>query len=902
MSLLPNTNYYFRVKAVSPTAESAYSEGVQVTTLSNSNSLISPLPPSIPVIKELIPTSTGLFVSLHKSDPSEYLLEYKITISENIDFSSPVINKLSYRVGINTTEKVINNTSFLFLYVGNLTKNTNYYLRIASVNTNSTSANRDTTFTTIRPINSPKSIGVTDLLATSATINWNKVDNATGYYIDVASDSSFSTYVVENRDVGNVLEDSISPLIENTTYYYRVRAYNNTDTSQNSNTITFTTLDDVASFPGLTFNVDSPFVWSIQNVSTSEAQIRWYSVENVSSFSIDISVDSDFSTFISEDITTQNLEYTFTGLTESTTYYVRIKSKGINTDSPYSVYSFRTLSLDVLLSLPQAFTPTVILSRGVLFNWLKRSHSNKYLIQVSRQANFSIIDLNVFTEDIDSYLIDSLLPDTTYYLRVKGLNSLTTSNWSNSVTFTTLEALDTITLTVSSITSSSFVLNWSTSLDYTSYAVNIKNNSNSNFIYYLFNVGNVASKSFSLLLESNTEYEVQVIGFTLNGESLGSNILNVTTQNAKPFITISVDGSHIDSTVGSINNIQVSTDSDFKFLLQGWNNRSASNPVNIEPLINQPVNYFIRANRDNGEWSNTLELYNSISPQFLPVKLTNTTALIRWKKLLDEEYSIQFFYLDNDTFLTVTGFSFPKNIGNVDSYFISNLTPNQTYKVVLKKKSNNVDYVNDFKSLEFSTNRTNSTYQGLSVGGTSPVVSVSDISEFQLTLNANTSSYDYITIEVSERTDSLTVEKYIESVTDQTVITNLQPDTLYTILVRGVSGTDITNPSSVTGKTVEAVEYDDNLVNTPSISSVAVLNENEANITISNFINLDSVTVEVSRSNTFNYLEDVSLFRNVNQIVIANLLPVHIYYVRIYEANENSLTSYSNISTINTSL
>jgi hypothetical protein len=85
----------------------------------------------------------------------------------------------------------------------------------------------------------PTALNATNVSINSFTANWSSVPGATGYQLDVATNSSFTNYVIgyQSRDVGFVTSWNVTGLTRNTFYYYRLRTYNGNGTSPNSNVI-----------------------------------------------------------------------------------------------------------------------------------------------------------------------------------------------------------------------------------------------------------------------------------------------------------------------------------------------------------------------------------------------------------------------------------------------------------------------------------------------------------------------------------------------------------------------------------------------------------------------------------------------------------------------------------------
>jgi hypothetical protein len=90
----------------------------------------------------------------------------------------------------------------------------------------------------------PTALNATEITADSFVANWRFNENSDGYYLDVATDSAFTSMVTgyDNLNVGNYNRYRVEGLIGNYTFYYRIRAYNNIGTSIDSITESAKTL------------------------------------------------------------------------------------------------------------------------------------------------------------------------------------------------------------------------------------------------------------------------------------------------------------------------------------------------------------------------------------------------------------------------------------------------------------------------------------------------------------------------------------------------------------------------------------------------------------------------------------------------------------------------------------
>jgi hypothetical protein len=240
-------------------------------------------------------------------------IDYRLDVSTSNTFSTYVPGYQDVSVGSVTSFPVTG-----------LSAQTTYFYRVRVYNGCATSANsnvRNAKTTSCTPA-APSAQNATAVSFNSFTANWNSVSGATDYRLDVSTTNTFTTYVPGYQDVsvGNVTSYPVTGLSPQTTYFYRVRAYNGCGTSHNSN------VRNVQTAP---CTPAAPNAQAATNVTASRFTANWSSVSGAIDFRLDVSTSNTFTTYVPgyQDVSVGNVtSFPVTGLSANTTYYYRVRA------------------------------------------------------------------------------------------------------------------------------------------------------------------------------------------------------------------------------------------------------------------------------------------------------------------------------------------------------------------------------------------------------------------------------------------------------------------------------------------------------------------------------------------------------------------------------------------------
>lgn len=226
----------------------------------------------------------------------------------------------------------------------------------------------------------PVALAAGDVGNRSFIANWELVEGADSYLLDVSEDEGFGTTLpgYDSGNAGFVTSHEVTGVAPGTDYFYKVRASFGDMISAYSHTI------------GVTTYPDTPVISQATNPNALEFEANWHAGEGARNYRIDVSTDSGFNHFVQwyEDIVVgDQTSRRITGLQPGETYYYRVRSQAGERISGHSdVMNARTLAISAENSTIEQ-EQVRVLANGV--------QTNMVSIEVRSEENIPLRGLRV---------------------------------------------------------------------------------------------------------------------------------------------------------------------------------------------------------------------------------------------------------------------------------------------------------------------------------------------------------------------------------------------------------------------------------------------------------------------------------------------------------------------------
>ena len=419
--LTANTTYYIQVCAYDDGvnyADSEWSAAVSATTL------LEPLAAPTNLATTTSPTSLAVtFDSV--TGAVSYTLQYtKTLVNDAPDWTAPAMVE---------TENYVSGTYLSDIVVGDT-----HYIRIKAVGDNVDNADSAWVETIINApttaLDTPTGLSVTQSGTSSVVVAFTAATGASSYRVRYAdSQAGLSSASDSAISIGGTISD----LTANTTYYFQVRAVDLWDYTPSAWTDAVSETTDKETLA----TVSQP---SATTISDTEIQVTFDAVTGATTYSLQYATNSTFTTF--ETISPFASGDSITGLTNNTTYYVRVKAddnENYHGSADWSNYGSATTK--TTLTTP-SISRLTIAPFSVSFTLGDISNAESYSMGLATAISDGALVSPTYYPFLTAgnKTIDELDEQETYYYQVKSLaaqnSTYADSAWSVIQSFTTSES------------------------------------------------------------------------------------------------------------------------------------------------------------------------------------------------------------------------------------------------------------------------------------------------------------------------------------------------------------------------------------------------------------------------------------------------------------------------------
>jgi titin len=494
--LSSNTEYYYRVRAYNAGGNSDYADEANATTL--------PDPPAAP--SNLTATAmSNSRIDLAWNDNSSDEDGFKIRLKTAADTAYTEI------AAVAAGATAYSSTG--------LNPSTVYFYQVSAYNAYGSTLSNVASDTTLPDLPAtPGSLTATAVSSTKINLAWaDQSNNEAGFKIERKLTSA--PVFAEIATVGpNVTSYSNTGLSANTSYAYRLSAYNASGNSGYSNTASATTL---VSPPA------APSALTAAAVSSSQINLAWTdNASNEDGFKLERQAAGD--TIFTEiaSLSANVTSYSNTGLNANTIYSYRVRAhRSGNSFSDYSNVASDTTLLN-LPAAPSGLTAAAVSTSRINLAWTDNSdNEDGFKIERKTNAGGTYAEIAVAGAGASAFSDTGLAANTWYFYRVQAFNASGNSPYSNEASDTTLAITPTPpnNLAATAVSTTQIDLSWAdNSNNEDGFKIERKTGVNGTYAE-IANVGAGVTAFSNSGLGVSTRYFYRVRAFNSGGHSAYSN-------------------------------------------------------------------------------------------------------------------------------------------------------------------------------------------------------------------------------------------------------------------------------------------------------------------------------------------------------------------------------------------